>query len=35
LVAAVVAFHAEPITPTSAFALEKKSLPFFVKPAAR
>ena len=35
VVALVEAFQAEPITPTSAYAFEKKSLPLFVRPAAR
>jgi hypothetical protein len=34
LLAAVAAFHAEPVTPTSTFALEKKSRPFCAMPAA-
>lgn len=34
VLAAVAAFHAQPITPSSTFALEKKSLPFFATRAA-
>jgi hypothetical protein len=35
VVALVEAFHAEPITPTSAYAFEKKWLRFFARPAVR
>lgn len=34
VLAVVAAFHAQPITPSSTFALEKKLLPFFATPAA-
>jgi hypothetical protein len=34
VLAVVAAFHAQPVTPTSTFALEKKSRRFCAMPAA-